>query len=122
MSIYLISSKCIEIFYVFIISSLDNNIDPICTVKAKHFITPKYLIVTVGNTAQFSCEEDENVTWTFKGRALPHNTITHRLYGTNHNYLTIMNVEVENEGVYTCITSKDNINYGSDADLVVDGR
>ena len=61
------------------------------------------MTATVGQKlVYFVCYARENVYWYFNKRLLPHNTqITHQV-SSQYSVLKIFNVQVINEGEYTC--------------------
>ena len=84
-------------------------------------VIPRYVIANVGDRVQFSCEVEEEVTWSFEDKILPPNALSGKISGTHIYWLTITYVQVYNEGTYRCCTVKDNIQYESDGQLSVVG-
>ena len=55
----------------------------------------------MGETAEFFCEVNKNVTWTQNDESLPDN-IKLGKFNSNEHYLRIRNIQIWNAGIYTC--------------------
>ena len=64
-------------------------------------VTPFHQTSNVGDKAEFFCESESDVTWTFNDTKLPPNVKETKI-SEKVDKITISNVEPSNEGTYSC--------------------
>ena len=80
------------------------------------------MTVPVGASIRFSCETKEEVIWTFEGNNLPLEARTGKINETDIHWMIINKADLENEGMYTCVTKRGSVIYESDGVLFVLGN
>jgi len=68
-------------------------------------VIPNIVMKWVGNNATISCSSANEVQWSFNGGFLPHNSGVVYNDKISLNFISLKNLEKNNSGIYTCITT-----------------
>ena len=82
-------------------------------------VHPHTQITNIGKSVRFICKFTSYVDWHFQGQSLPSNTRTGSILLRNIHWLTIINVKMDNTGMYTCSGEINFVTYESHGDLIV---
>ena len=85
-------------------------------------IIPPALAATEGDTVEFVCVSNSQVTWKFQNSNLPPHVVTGYIEELDAYRMTISFVRRDNAGTYTCSSTQDNILYETEGELTVIGR
>jgi len=76
-------------------------------------VVPKSLWVHIGDSIQFVCYSQWNVTWELDRNPVPSNVLTHHVQGSAVYWISIPYVEMFNEGTYKCLATENKEHYGN---------
>ena len=93
--------------------------------KEHNRVSPPHINAKVGDSVEFTCSSNQDVSWSFNGGPLPTNVKHVRLAAGYERYyaLTIADVQLQNAGKYRCTgVDDDKSNSESEGILTVTGK